>query len=725
METEESKIRKRIAYDNDTVESSFFNMASLLMGDKRIMATEELRRQSARTSVEELCQYFHVPYAQSGDRLDDVDVQLDRMLRPSGYMRRAVTLEGSWWKNCRTAMLCQAKDGTTVALIPRSYSGYTFFNYSLGKRLPVNAETAGLLTEKAMMFYRPFPQRSLSSRDVIKFLFSLANGRDYLVYVCLALSLTGLSLVLPWAMRFLFAKIVPVGDVTLVLSLFLLLVGVAGSQALVSISQQMVRSRIELSVVDGFQSAVMSRMMYLPSSFFSKYSSGELTEVVETFNKIPSALGDLFLGSGVTILFSLVYLFQIRLFGPFLVSSALVVIVVQLALSVVSIVMFQGIQNKKVLLNSKLYSFVYNLYAGIQKVKNAGAEKRAFGKWASLYKNAQDPVFNIPVFLRISQILVGAVSLGGTVWFSYIGAVNGISVPDFVAFNVTYGLLCGSLQSFVRFASVFAQIRPALRIGKPLLACEPELTSGKLFVEELEGKIEVNNVTFRYEEQTTKIFDDLSLSVQPGQYVAFVGKTGCGKSTLIKLLLGFGKPQEGAVYYDGRDINTLDLPSLRSHIGVVLQNGKLFSGDILSNITIMDNTITEEQVWRAAEIAGIADDIRKMPMGLHTHISEGSGGISGGQRQRIMIARALVSNPSVLIFDEAMSALDYLTQKKVSESLEKLNCTRIIVAHRLSTIRQCDRIFVLDGGRIAEEGTFDELSANGRLFATLIKRQQL
>jgi ABC-type bacteriocin/lantibiotic exporter with double-glycine peptidase domain len=194
---------------------------------------------------------------------------------------------------------------------------------------------------------------------------------------------------------------------------------------------------------------------------------------------------------------------------------------------------------------------------------------------------------------------------------------------------------------------------------------------------------------------------------------------------LIKLLLGFGKPQEGAVYYDGRDINTLDLPSLRSHIGVVLQNGKLFSGDILSNITIMDNTITEEQVWRAAEIAGIADDIRKMPMGLHTHISEGSGGISGGQRQRIMIARALVSNPSVLIFDEAMSALDYLTQKKVSESLEKLNCTRIIVAHRLSTIRQCDRIFVLDGGRIAEEGTFDELSANGRLFATLIKRQQL
>jgi ABC-type bacteriocin/lantibiotic exporter with double-glycine peptidase domain len=194
---------------------------------------------------------------------------------------------------------------------------------------------------------------------------------------------------------------------------------------------------------------------------------------------------------------------------------------------------------------------------------------------------------------------------------------------------------------------------------------------------------------------------------------------------LIRLLLGFGKPQEGAVYYDGKDINTLDLPSLRSHIGVVLQNGKLFSGDILSNITIMDSSISDDEVWRAAGIAGIADDIRRMPMGMYTHISEGSGGISGGQKQRIMIARALVSHPSVLIFDEAMSALDYLTQKKVSESLEKLSCTRIIVAHRLSTIRQCDRIFVLDGGRIAEEGTFDELNTDDHLFTSLITRQQL
>jgi len=725
MATEEDKIKQRIVYDNETMERSFFNMASLLMGNKRVMATEELRRQSAHTSVEEICRYYHVPFQQSGDHLDDVDIQLDRMLRPSGYMRRSVRLTGTWWKDCRTAMLCQAKDGTTVALIPRSYNGYTFFDYSQGKRLVVDEGTASLLTENGMMFYRPLPQRKLTTRDIFSFLFSLANGRDYLLFVLLALALTALSLILPWATRFLFSKLIPTGDISLVLSLFLLLAGVTTAEALVSISQMMVRSRIELGLVDGFQSAVMARMMYFPSSFFAHYSSGGLTEIVEAFNKIPSVLCNMVLGSGLTILFSLIYLFQIRAFGSFMVLPSLVILGFELVLSVISILMFQNIQNRKILLNSKLYSFVYNLYVGIQKVKNAGAEKRAFGQWSLLYKDAQEPQYNMPVFLRISQVLIGSVSLCGTVWFAYVGAVHGISVPDFVAFNITYGLLSGSLMAFVELTSVFAQIKPAFELGKPLMDEVPELTSGKQFVEHLAGKVEVNNISFKYPDQNTKILDNLSLSIQPGQYVAFVGKTGCGKSTLIKLLLGFGKPQDGAIYYDGKDINTLDLPSLRSHIGVVLQNGKLFSGDILSNITIMDNRITEDQVWQAAEVAGIAEDIKRMPMGLYTHISEGSGGISGGQRQRIMIARAIVSNPSMMIFDEAMSALDYLTQKKVSESLEKLNCTRIIVAHRLSTIKQCDKIFVLNGGRIEEEGTFAELEVEGKLFSTLIKRQQL
>ena len=221
------------------------------------------------------------------------------------------------------------------------------------------------------------------------------------------------------------------------------------------------------------------------------------------------------------------------------------------------------------------------------------------------------------------------------------------------------------------------------------------------------------------------IINKLSLKISPGQYVAIVGKTGCGKSTLMRIMLGFERPQRGAVYYDGKDLETVDLKSLRHCIGTVMQNGKLFSGDIYSNITISAPELSQEKAWEAAETAGIAEDIRRMPMGMHTLISEGSGGISGGQRQRLMIARAIAPKPKILMLDEATSALDNITQKQVSDSLEKLKCTRIVIAHRLSTIRHCDRIVVLEDGKILEDGNYDELLAQGGLFAELVERQRI
>ena len=252
-----------------------------------------------------------------------------------------------------------------------------------------------------------------------------------------------------------------------------------------------------------------------------------------------------------------------------------------------------------------------------------------------------------------------------------------------------------------------------------------EVSEGKQVITRLAGGVEVNNVTFRYNDNMPNVLDNLSLKITPGQYVAIVGATGCGKSTLMRLLLGFETPQRGAVYYDGRDIATLDLKSLRRRIGVVMQNGKLFTGDIFSNITISAPQLTMDEAWDAAELAGIADDIRAMPMGMHTLISEGSGGISGGQRQRMMIARAVAPKPKILMLDEATSALDNLTRKKVSESLDKLKCTRIVIAHRLSTIKQCNRIIFLEKGHIVEDGTYDELISLGGKFAELVERRRL
>ena len=274
-------------------------------------------------------------------------------------------------------------------------------------------------------------------------------------------------------------------------------------------------------------------------------------------------------------------------------------------------------------------------------------------------------------------------------------------------------------------ATMIASIKPTLDITQPILNATPEISEDRELVRSISGAVELNIVTFAYGPDLPPVLNDLSLKIRPGEYVAIVGETGCGKSTLMRLMLGFEKPQHGSVYYDGRDLQTLDARSVRQKIGTVMQDGKLFAGNIYSNIVISAPQLTEEEAWEAAEMAGMADDIRRMPMGMQTIISEGQGGFSGGQKQRIMIARAIAPKPKILMFDEATSALDNITQKIVSDSLDSLKCTRIVIAHRLSTIRNCNRIVVMEKGHIVENGTYEELMEKNGLFAELVRRQMV
>lgn len=376
-------------------------------------------------------------------------------------------------------------------------------------------------------------------------------------------------------------------------------------------------------------------------------------------------------------------------------------------------------------LSAKESGMQYAMISGIQKIKLSGAEKRAFARWANLYAKGAAFTYNPPMFIKINGVISMAISLVGTFVMYWAAVKSNIAVADYYAFNTAYGMVSGAFLSLASIALTVAQIKPTVDMAKPILEAVPEISEGKQVVTELSGGIELHNVSFRYAESQPNILDDFSLKIKAGQYVAIVGATGCGKSTLMRILLGFEIPQKGSVYYDGKDIAALDLKSLRQNIGTVMQNSKLFSGDIYSNIVISAPRLTVDDAWEAAEMAGIAEDIRQMPMGMHTIISEGSGGISGGQRQRLAIARAIAPKPKVLMFDEATSALDNITQKMVSDSLEKLECTRIVIAHRLSTIRACDRIIFLENGKIAEDGTYDELIAKNGLFAQLVERQRL
>ena len=464
---------------------------------------------------------------------------------------------------------------------------------------------------------------------------------------------------------------------------------------------QNIQSQLNMQV----ESAAMMRILSLPISFFSKFNSGELTSRLSAVTSVCSTISATFFSVFLTAVFSFVYLFQIFDFAPSLLIPALVVSLLTAGFSLITALVQMGVTQRRMEFDSKENGMVLALMNGIPKIKVAGAEKRAFAKWAQSYAPSAQLTYNPPFLVKMSGPISQFISLAGTVVMYYLALRGGVSSADYMAFNTSYAFMSGAFTGLVGAAAAVAGIRPSLMMAKPLFETAPEMQEDKEVLDHLSGSIEINHVSFRYTESMPYVLQNLSLKIKRGEYVAIVGRTGCGKSTLLRLLLGFEKPQKGGIFYDGRDIQMLDLKSLRRRIGVVLQAGNLFQGNIYSNISISNPSMTVDEAWKAAEMVGMKEDIEHMPMGMNTLIQEGGGGVSGGQKQRLMIARAIAGKPSILMFDEATSALDNITQKIVSDSLDTLNCTRIVIAHRLSTIRNCDRILMMEGGKIAEQGT--------------------
>ena len=470
---------------------------------------------------------------------------------------------------------------------------------------------------------------------------------------------------------------------------------------------------------------MMIRVMNMPANFFRQFSSGELSSRYSAVNQLCELLLGSVFSTGLSSLLSLLYVTQIFHYAPALVGPALLIILATVLLSAISVLTQMKLSREIMEKGAKQNGLSFALISGVQKIKLAGAEKRAFAKWAHAYAEAVEPSYNPPFLIKANTAINSAISLIGTIVLYYLAVQTRVSPSEYIAFNTAFGAVSAAFASLTGVALSVARIKPILEMAEPILKTQPESSENRTMVTRLNGSIELSNVYFRYNEHMPYVVNGMSLKIKAGEYIAIVGSTGCGKSTLMRLLLGFETPEKGAIYYDGKDMNKLDLRSLRRRIGAVTQDGSLFQGDIYSNIVISAPQLDLDAAWEAAEIAGIADDIRAMPMGMQTVIAEGQGGISGGQKQRLMIARAVAPKPKILMFDEATSALDNKTQKKVSDALDALKCTRIVIAHRLSTIRNCDRILVLDKGQILEDGTYDELIAKNGYFAELVERQRL
>jgi NHLM bacteriocin system ABC transporter ATP-binding protein len=673
-------------------------------------------------------------------RLPAVTATADRVkaiCRASAVHDRLVTLRHGWWHADGGPLLGFRKvasgaeknsDGRTVALLPVSPNRYELFDPRTLTRRPVDAALAEEIEPAAFSFYRPLPSDLKGFGGLLRFsLFGL--GRDLRTILLVMLGGTLLGMALPVAMGYLFNTVIPDADRGQLLVLFAALVTATLAGSMFELTRNFAVLRAQTRVEASVQMALIDRLIRLPLRFFRQYPPGELFQRINAVDAIVRFLGGVTIGSIMNGLMTIGSLILLYVYIPPVAATVTAILLVNVLFTWVFSRLALKYERQAQEVSGRIAGFVLQLLTGISKLRVSATEVRAFAVWAGRFRRQQQLSFQAGRLSYGIQVYNGVMTVISAmiVYWSYAslirGATGSMPIGDFLAFNAAFLMLMSAAMSMTETIVGLVRIVPILERVRPVLDTEPEMNLSRPDPGELRGRIEISHLSYRYNEAGPLILDDISLQVEPGEFVAVVGPSGAGKSTLLRMLLGFDKPESGAVYFDGQDISMLDITAVRRQLGVVLQSSRLTQGDLLSNI-IGSASLTMDDAWEAARMAGFEADIKAMPMGMHTFISEGGLTLSGGQRQRVLIARALVARPRLILFDEATSALDNRTQSVVSESLEQLHATRIVIAHRLSTIRHADRIYVLDRGHVVQSGRFEDLAAHPGVFADLVARQR-
>ena len=655
------------------------------------------------------------------------DISIELIVEASGVRMRKIVLREGWWKEYSGPMVVTIGDDFLPLAMLRSGNRYRIWDPRDGSTRICGKKEAAEVGSEGWVFYRPFPDKSITLPALLTF-GMLGAGRDLSMIGLVGLGSGLLGVLTPVATGVVFDELIPGAERAGLIgaAAFLGVASLVGT--LFSITSSYAVLRLKGRMDAAIQAAVWDRLLSLPVPFFRDFTSGDLAMRSLAISEIREALT----GSTISSLLSGIFsIFNLALMFYYSLPLALLGVALSVvACAVPAVLGYFQVQRYRVLaeVRGKLSGLLLQFLGGIAKLRVTGKEVRAFGAWATEFTRQKQEAAATRKLSNVLAMFNAAYPVFCTGAVFYVNSVAGgaqaqhLSTGQFLAFHAAFfGFLSHAIALSWAAISI-SSIMPLFERAKPILSTLPEVDSDKGDPGRLTGHIEVRHMFFRYRPETPRVLNDLSVTIEPGQFVALVGASGCGKSTLFRMLLGFEKPEQGAVFFNGQDLATLHLPAVRRQIGVVLQNGKLQSGDIFRNI-VGNLPLTINDAWEAARAAGFEDDIKAMPMGMHTVVSEGGGGLSGGQRQRLMIARAIVARPRILLFDEATSALDNQTQLIVSQSLERLKATRIVIAHRLSTIVNADRIFVLDGGKVAEAGTYEELLRRDGLFAKLAKRQ--
>jgi NHLM bacteriocin system ABC transporter ATP-binding protein len=587
---------------------------------------------------------------------------------------------------------------------------------------------AARLDPQAVMLYRPLPAQLRSVGELLRF---AARGglRDFLTVAAMGLCGGALAALVPVITGLVFEWVIPQAQLGQVPAVAAGLVVAALAAAAFDLTKAVAVLRLEGRMEQMLQPALMQRLLALPVRFFRGYGIGDLSDRLLGVQRIRQLLAGASFVSLLSALFSLVS-FAVILFYSLRLAllAALLGLVALLATAALA---WAQLRRERAVneLRGREDGLVVQIIQGIAKLRVSGAEPRLFAVWAELFAQRQAQALRArrwaggrDVFYAVFPLLAALLLFLAASRLVAPGGGDALSLGGFLAVYAAFGQLLAAMGGMAGALSSALEALPLFERMRPLVEAAPEAQGERNDPGPLHGAIEVSRLSFRYLAEGPPVLDEVSLRIEPGQFVAVVGSSGSGKSTLLRLLLGFETAESGDILYGGRSIATLDAAALRRRMGVVLQNGRIVTGSIFDNIT-GGLSYSHDEAWAAARMAGLEPDIQAMPMGLHTQVIEGVSTFSGGQYQRLMIARALIGKPQLLMFDEATSALDNTSQAVVTRALDQLRATRVVIAHRLSTVRNADRIFVLERGRLAESGTYEELMARDGAFRALAQRQ--
>ena len=658
----------------------------------------------------------------------DAPVSLVEVLDASAVRARRVRLraEDRWWNGDSNAMLgFRAADGQPVALLPGKFGRYREIDPVSKRSVRIAADRANTLGEEAWMFYRPLPSENVKPSDLLGI--ALHGSAADLVRLVISGLPGGLIKLLPaLALGYAANEITAGGSVGAIYSVAVALAAFGLLGALLHLFQSTAMMRLEGRSASRAEAAFWDRLMRLPTSILHRHSTGDLAMSGMTFQNLRDGLQGVVADSLLSIIFLLpvfgIIFFYNTTLGLITLAFSLASLLITVALGLLQIAPY----GRMISATRRVTGRLFQIVGGFTKLRVENAEGSAFAIWARDYREQKRAELELGAFEGHSRAFGAALPfLAGGVLLFAVAAVSDrdILVGDFLVVYIVFIVFQSAIARLGESFGTIAAMLPAFNQMRPLLAAVPETETEGEPVEYLGGEILFDRVSFRYDPDGPLILDDVTIHARPGEFVAIAGESGAGKSTLFRLALGIDRPTAGAVYYDGRDLRHLNLKQVRRKIGAVPQSVGLHPMDIWDNLVSHHEEVVTEDVWAATRVAVVENEIKGMPMGMMTMVGTSGAVLSGGESQRVTIARSVIGSPRIMLFDEATNWLDNENQAKVMQNLTALTSTRVVIAHRLSTLQQADRIYVLQAGKVAQSGSFEELMEAEGVFRNLIKRQ--